>query len=505
MSLYRPKRKVTLRFVVQTLLLAALPSLAGLGMLYFSANSQMQKQAHKELELSYKHFDKIFAIADKVAVDNRFMAHRLCAQILPELRREATRQLYIRSINIIGNNKIYCSSVLENDEEYLKVSPEVQEGGVLVPGNVITPNSSVLYIRHGDIMMAIDGRLLLSFLQSSVSGIRLYFVVGGRELHASGWVYPSTFSEQSIIKSSKETGFSVRASTEPGAEWNIIFGSYLPLFFIFGLTGFVAALFYSKKYFSAELTEKDLRNAISKGEIIPWAQPIFDSSGKEIWGVEILARWKNQEGKVIPPDLFIPLAEKSNIIMELTRSLMMQTKEVFSANINLIPHDFHVSFNISNRCCKTDALVGVCQQWLQGMDNKLSLTLELTERDSFQNSAHFNVLMETLKQHGVKLAIDDFGTAGSNLDYLKEVAFDYIKIDKSYVAGIGSGTSSEHIIDNILDLAQRLGMDVIAEGIENAEQVDHLKGKHVIHFQGYLYSAPVPLETFTLKYFHPLL
>ncbi|HGY3719425.1 TPA: EAL domain-containing protein [Citrobacter gillenii] len=505
MSVYRHKRKLSIKFLCQALALSFLPSIAGLAVLYISVSSQQSEQLNSDIEKSYRHFEQIFRIAANVANKSTKFESKPCAMVVTELIREATRQLYIRSINLVSNNKVYCSSVLATEREFQQISSEIHDVSTLVPGNTLTPNSPVLYIRHKDVIIAIDGRLLTSFIQSSYSGITLQFIIDNRELHESGWIYPVSLQFSGSEKYSDKWDFTIRGQSENGSQWSMIRKSYLPVVLLFILATLIIFTLFVRRFFSGSLTVGDIRTAIARGEIVPYAQPIFNHDGEKIWGVEILARWKKSDGEIIPPDLFIPLAERSNAILELTRSLMQQTAQGLANVLPLVPQDFHVAFNISNQCCQTDELTAVCRDFAKITQNKIALTLELTERESYQESNALRSLISNLKENGIKLAIDDFGTAGSNLDYVREIDFDFIKIDRSYVTGIGSSISSVHIIDNILDLANRMNMEVIAEGIEGPAQAEYLYTKGVQHFQGYFYSAPLPLDILISKYLRPFL
>lgn len=504
MQFYQHKKKLSLCSIPRAILLSAIPTLIGVAILYMSVSSQLSQQLNNEVDKSFQNFERIFNLSNSVASSNIRFENRPCTEVISELRREATRQLYIRSINLIDNNKIYCSSVLENDDELVEISSHLARGNTIVPGNILTPNSPVLYIRNRNTLIGIDGRLLTPFLRTPTPGINLVFTLDGRELHSSGRIYTQSIPLRPGEKRSQKWDFGVYGELAPDTQWAVIWQNYLPVVILFCLTSFFMLIFFTRKFLSKNLTAKDISRAIKQGHIIPYAQPIFDATGENLWGMEILARWKDVNGKVITPDFFIPQAEQSNVIMALTSSLIEQTSKELAGVFNLLPTDFHVSFNISNRCCETDELTQLYHSAFMPLREKIALTLELTERESFQDSTHLRALMKSLKESGVKLAIDDFGTAGSNLDYIRDIEFDFIKIDKSYVAGIGSNTASQHIIDNILDLAQRLNMQVIAEGIENSQQIEYLRSRGVRYFQGYLYSPPLPLNTLLNKYLRPL-
>lgn len=505
MGMYRHKRKLSAWFITRTLGLSLIPSVAGLTVLYMSVSAQLSDQLNSDIERSFQHIENIFQLSDNVARKIVSFENKSCEFVLPELVHEATRQLYIRSINLISDKKVYCSSIMATNRELQQLSSEIHDVSTLVPGNILTPNSPVLYIRYNNIVIAIDGRLLTSFIQSTSSGTELQFIIDNRELYKSGWVYPVNTRFSGNEKHSAQWNFSIRGQTEPGIQWVIIRHNYWPVVLFFILVMVVMLSLFLRRFYSGELTVGDLKFALARRELIPYAQPIFDHTGENIRGVEILARWKKTDGEIIPPDLFIPLAEKSGVILELTRSLMQQTGQGFVDSLSLIPPDFHVAFNISNQCCKTGELLGICQDFLKVTRNKINLTLELTERETYRENETLLALIRELHDNGVKLAIDDFGTAGSNLDYLNKIHFDLIKIDRSYVAGICTNVHSGHIIDNILDLARRMNMGVVAEGVEDARQAAYLHARGVQYFQGYLYSAPLPLDILIDKYVRPLI
>lgn len=502
---YRHKRRMSTKLVARTLVISALPLTLCLAVMYISVSSQLSIQLNRDIDKSFRQFEKIFMVSDAVARKNIALEHKPCAYVAAELKREAARQLYIRSINLISDGEIYCSSVFETPREYPQVSSAMHNVSTLVPGNTLTPNSPVLYFRQANVLVAIDGRLLMSFLHTSTPGIKLLFIINGRELHDSGWIYPEGSRLNGEERHSPEWDFSLRAQPQTGVEWEIIRDNYLPIILLFVLATLTLLAYCIRSFLCEQLTEQDLRNALNRGEFVPYAQPLFDCTGNILWGVEIVARWKEQNGRTVPADLFIPLAENTGVILELTQSMFEQTGLELAAAVGLLPEDFHVAFNISNQCCKTTQLADMCLIFSQVSGNKIALTLEFNARESFQHSKTLNSLIQMLKEEGVTLAIDHFGTADANLDYLSEIAFDFIKIDKSYVDSVGKSAANDHIIDNILDLAKRLQIDVVAEGIENQQQVTYLYSRGVRYFQGNFFSAPLPIDTFITKYLRSFL
>ena len=124
------------------------------------------------------------------------------------------------------------------------------------------------------------------------------------------------------------------------------------------------------------------------------------------------------------------------------------------------------------------------------------MVLELTERELLVANSHTLSLFAQLDEMGVKLAIDDFGTGHSSLIYLQQFHVDYLKIDRSFIGRIGTESLSEHIVDNVIDLGRRLGLALVAEGVETEHQAAYLRGKGVHYLQGFLFARPQPLRQF---------
>ena len=199
---------------------------------------------------------------------------------------------------------------------------------------------------------------------------------------------------------------------------------------------------------------------------------------------------------LIRPDLFIPQAEACGLIVPMTSLIMGRVGQQLVASQAQLPDGFHISFNISAAHCRDDSLLEECRSFLARFaPGKVTLVLELTERELLVADPHTLSLFQALNEMGVKLAMDDFGTGHSSLVYLQQFHVDYLKIDQSFIRRIGTESLSEHIVDNVIDLGHRLGLALVAEGVETREQAEYLKGK-VAYLQGYLFGRPVPVRQF---------
>lgn len=164
---------------------------------------------------------------------------------------------------------------------------------------------------------------------------------------------------------------------------------------------------------------------------------------------------------------------------------------------------FYLSINISAACCQDRALLVECQRLLSEFQNgEIQLILEITERETLVTDIKTTHLFEELNKIGVKVAIDDFGTGYSSLAYLQHFSVDTLKIDQSFIKRIGTEPLSQHIVDNLVDLGARLGISLVAEGVETLKQAEYLQSKGVGLLQGYYFGRPVSVRDFFSKHYH---
>lgn len=208
-------------------------------------------------------------------------------------------------------------------------------------------------------------------------------------------------------------------------------------------------------------------------------------------------RWKHPKEGLVRPDLFIPLAEDSGLIVPMTRALLRQTAAQLAPHAARFSPGFHIGVNITARHCQDLALVEDCREFLAAFaPGQVSLVLELTERELIEPTDITRQLFDALHQLGVLIAIDDFGTGHSSLAYLRNFNVDYLKIDQSFVAMIGADALSGHILDSIIELSGKLDLGIVAEGVETAQQCEYLVAQGVDFLQGYLFGRPLPCDEF---------
>ncbi len=235
--------------------------------------------------------------------------------------------------------------------------------------------------------------------------------------------------------------------------------------------------------------EEDLRDALEKGEIHVFYQPIVNARNNLTTGVEALVRWHHPERGSISPALFIPIAEEANLIGPLGEWVLRKACE----DAMSWPGKLRVAVNVSPIQFTSGSLPAIVTSALASSGlSPDRLELEITEGVFLSESAAADAVFSSLKQIGVRLALDDFGTGYSSLGYLKTAPFDKIKIDQSFVrAATLPGSRNSAIIAAIVALAEALGMETTAEGIESHDQLTLIQSLRVSHAQGYIFSQAI--------------
>jgi diguanylate cyclase (GGDEF)-like protein len=242
--------------------------------------------------------------------------------------------------------------------------------------------------------------------------------------------------------------------------------------------------------------EQALRRAVAAGEVEPHFQPIVDLKTRRIIGFETLARWNDRDLGVVPPDVFIPLAEERGIIGPLSQLLLRKATETASQ----WPDDLFLSFNLSpSQLVDQNTAQNVLAILERTGFDPRRLEIEITESGLMTDPASAEKILHDFHAVGIRVALDDFGTGQSSLGRLRQFDFDKLKIDRAFVSSILDDKPSEHIIRAILAMCEGLGMEVVAEGIEEEEQARLLVQFGCAGGQGYLFGKPCNAEaTMTL-------
>ena len=240
--------------------------------------------------------------------------------------------------------------------------------------------------------------------------------------------------------------------------------------------------------------ERMLRHALEQGDIEAWFQPIVSLPSGRPRGLEALARWE-VDGRMISPAEFIPIAEESGLIVPLGSHVLNEAcRHVAWLRQNVADaQDLYISVNLSPRQLWAGDIVDTVAEALErhGLPGD-ALWLEITEGAMIDDSVSTIAAMTALRSFGVRLTVDDFGTGYSSLSYLKRFPVSMVKIDRSFVAGLGRHESDSSIVAAIVAMTSALDLDIVAEGVETVEQARHLVALGCEQAQGYLFGAAVP-------------
>lgn len=243
------------------------------------------------------------------------------------------------------------------------------------------------------------------------------------------------------------------------------------------------------------MLQQDLKNAIRNKELYLLLQPQVDDKGKCIGG-EALLRWKHPFYGMIYPPLILYLAKEGNLLEELEKLIIDQTVSAIADINRKCGSDFKISMNLTAKSLLWDVEKYIDKAMKEKNVPASQLWLEITEQDVLTKSSTVIEKLNYLKSQGHVMMIDDFGMGHTSILYLQSSSFEVIKLDGSLVKNILNNTTDQQIVSSIVTLADKLGIQIIAEYVENEEQRDRLLELGCKFYQGYLYEKPVPLDEF---------
>ncbi|MFU8369341.1 EAL domain-containing protein [Raoultella ornithinolytica] len=462
--------------------------------LWYSARINSANAAHH----AAKRIDAILEEARQATTTSLEVASRGCT---PEgqfqLGTEAALKPHLRTILIIKDDKIWCSSLPGNRVLLLNFNDMPDTRLMLIPARNTVNSRPILAWQTrfpaGKAVISISDVHIRDALSSNIQNTQFALVVGDRTIGTAGDVRNTDLSRSTTayfrsaefmfaIEYNLPAFFSVKRMINQGAG--------LLIFILFVACALAWILLkYANKYTTPE---DNLRKAIENGEIVPFYQPVVNGRSGAIYGVEVLARWKHPRLGLISPVTFIPLAERTGLIIPLTQSLMAQVVVQMNKITSKLPDGFHIGINFSASHISSPQFMDDCLKYRDGFQNKnLTLVLEVTEREPLHVDEQLIANLNTLHARGFTIALDDFGTGYSGLSYLHDLNIDYIKIDKSFVGRVNGLDESTKLLDCVLEMARKLSLRIVAEGVETVEQLNYLNRKNITLLQGYYFFKPV--------------
>jgi sensor c-di-GMP phosphodiesterase-like protein len=431
-------------------------------------------------------------------------------QDMEAMRRAAFSAIPVKEIAVIGpDGKTLCNhlGLPPGEREVVSSEPLVGAGGYRLDIISLPGGERMVRLRrdvgsaHNSISALVPTVLFLP--QVSTGGgpfsgyARIVTAQGATIGEVGGRTADSESANFSADIKSNKFGFNVevlspraRIEAEHGdLKW---FGLFAAGIIMMTVTGF--AVLIPRRAPRNPVAE--IERALEAGEFIPYYQPIVDIRSGQLRGAEVLVRWRKPDGTLVLPGSFIPLMESSDLIDDLTRSLMRMVCTEVGPAFGRRP-DLRISFNFAGKLFSEPSIVKDVRDIFASSPIKFSqVVLEVTERDPIENFTETRQTIAALQGLGVRIAIDDVGTGHSGLSYMLKLGVDIIKIDKMFVDAIGTDRNSTTIVETLVDLARNMRMDVVAEGVENFEQVMHLRTLGVRAAQGYVFAPPLPGSSF---------
>lgn len=418
---------------------------------------------------------------------------------------------YIQAIGYVSGNRMICSSIGLNELELdLGTASLTTSNGVVIRLNARLPfaNGDVLIVERNSYAAIVHKDLPIdaTTAESEVS-LATFAIDTGAVLASRGYINPEWTNR---LKGNSKATFidgNHLVAVVGSEKYRIGAISALPVSIIEQRTlnsalwitpvGLIAGLILAFAVFRLAVLQQSmstaLKGALKRKEFFLVYQPVVDLRTGGWVGVEALVRWKMQSGKIIPPDLFIPVAESTGLIQRITEQIIGIVAKDAAQLFSRYP-GFHIAINLSAADLHSVHTVELLHQLKQSTSaGPANLIVEATERE-FLSIDTARDTVHNIRAMGIRTSIDDFGTGYSSLSYLEKLEIDFLKIDKSFVDTIETDAPTSHVVLHIIELAKDLKLEIIAEGVEANEQALFLRDRGVHYAQGWLFGKPMPFS-----------
>lgn len=483
------------------LTLLLLPIFLALLLSYFIADYLSHNKAAEIGRFNLERLEAILDLSDEVGEFAKDLTEQDCGKLTEYMYF----QPYFRGVLLFNANAFYCSSTTGGVNLPLNTllpANSLQDGAqYIVPETPARPGVPAIITiyknentQYGAVVVSEGQYLIDSFIQPDVFPRAVKTVVLG--LHGATLPSSPQFSGNQVIRVLAKDQFDVHQDfvilleISKGLFWHfywIAFALSLPLIFTLII---LSSLLLTKRRGRHSLAD-DIRSGIENKEFFLVYQPIVGSEDGKAKGVEALVRWQHPQMGLVRPDLFIPIAEESQLIVLLTNYIFeraladfssMQVEPGFRVGFNVAPEHFIQSDIEAKFRYLRDAFAEIGVQPLIEITERQLLTADMCER------------IAALRELGILVAIDDFGTGQTTLSLLQTFTLDYLKIDKCFIDTIGQDSVTSHVLDTIIELCHKMNYVAVAEGVETQEQADYLISREVHFLQGYLYAKPMKLD-----------
>ena len=493
----------------------------GIAVAYVVARAIQVQEAHSELDA---YATRLVRVAERYSFENQQAIEEVSHDHLPFcsdeelafMRDYVFRSPHIRDIGRTKDGKLYCSTgvgridppkpvpvpdvMADGTKLYVKVVLMISNAttGFIVERDgvslVLNPNAIQGYEeppkQYTELLIDRPGHRLLPIYGPAVP-MQMDEVLAGKSVERNGILYQAECSHTVIV-----CQVTSAAPKDMMAKTESLFTGFLIGGALLGTAGGVILVLY---YARQRSFEQRLRRAIRKGQLTAAYQPVVLLSTRKMVAAEALARWVNESGETVRPDVFVALAEEKGFVTEITR--LMLRKVMDEVGDLLRQGDFRVTLNTTAQDLALPSFFAELNDSMAKAGVKpAAIGLELTERSTVDQNMAIHAIAQ-LRQTGHSVYIDDFGTGYSSLAYLHQLAVTSIKVDRAFTKTVGTESVTASVVPQILEMAEKLKLMVVVEGIETEEQAEYfLAAGEGILGQGWLFGKPLPAAEFRARY-----
>ena len=504
-ALYKRSASTSLRVLISTIVAIIVAAvffmLAG-----HSLQQQREKQQFELAKTGLMYASHLADDLDQKMVSLLPLTHVLCEEVANTLSSKAVFSGGVRAYILVRNGTAVCSSVTHTMSSpatniYPDIDLDRDADMILQQGTPLVPDRPVIafWRSTGDgtrsgVLLTLDINpapyMLFFSRERTISGLAL--IIKDRAI--------STYEPNIITVDELPSNPDVTVQDEKNRFTFRLYGSPLStsdlgLLGMFSLLVAVIAWLITFYFLSQQRRfDREILQGIKRDQFYLLYQPVIHAETHLPGGFEALVRWKHPKLGLIPPDEFIPYCESQGLIAQLTQHIMTLAARDAHRLIDVVPKGTKLGLNISPLHMTLDGFKNDVLHFINMMPTEYLIPLfEINERSMVQHGGA-EAIFDWLHAQGIEIAIDDFGTGHSALIYLQRYKIDYLKIDRGCVNSIGLETVTAPVLDAVLELAKKLKLQIVAEGIETEEQAEYLRQRHVNYLQGYLFSRPIPVE-----------
>lgn len=508
------REALIITFIAALVAIAVPTSLA----LYFAQRESLRLETDRAMAYARDVLHRSESTADQIDAATRELAaaggSTPCSDAnVALMRRFDLASSYIQAVGYVSDNRFLCSS-LGSEVIGLDLGPVdlIQPSGVKLRTRVEFPfakGTTFLVVERDGYAAIINKRLPIDtttdasdITLATLSGASIQKVLAGRGYMKAEWLETirghhalAFVDDNHVVAAVTSSRYAIGAlaalpTTHLTRHVRAIAALLVP---VGVLAGMILALVVVKVTRTQFAMPAMLKSALAHDEFFLVYQPVVDLRTGRWVGAEALIRWRRPGGDMVSPDHFIPVAERAGLIGRITaRVIDLVARE--ASDLFVSHPDFHIAINLAASDLTSRTIIDL----LLGLARKVSgtprnLIVEVTERSLIDTEAVRELIRE-LRAAGIHVAIDDFGTGYSSLSYVETFAFDFLKIDKSFVDKIGTKAVTSHVVSHIIEMAKDLKLEMVAEGIETQVQAHYLQAHGVAYGQGWLFAEAMPLE-----------